>query len=87
MNFRIPILVSMVLGVLILAAPRAAAMAKAYDLISYKGKAGGVTIVFEFAAGYPSASKVSMTTASTGKTAKFNLDDPDKMHFVAEAKG
>jgi hypothetical protein len=57
---------------------------KAYDLVKYQGKAGGVTIAFDFADGYPEASTMKITDGK--KTTTFNLEGLDKIQFVP-AKG
>jgi len=57
---------------------------KAYDLVKYQGKAGGVTIAFDFADGYPEASTMKITEGK--KTTTFNLEGLDKIQFVP-AKG
>jgi hypothetical protein len=67
-------------------APKASAEAKAYDLVNYKGKAPGLTIAFGFASGYAEASTLKVTTAA-GKTIKFRMDSPEKMHFVPATGG
>lgn len=53
---------------------------KAYDLVKYQGKAGGATIAFDFADGYPEASEVKITAGK--KTATYSLQGTGKMQFV-----
>jgi len=57
---------------------------KAYDLVKYQGKAGSVTIAFDFADGYPEASTMKITEGK--KTTAFNLEGLDNIQFVP-AKG
>jgi hypothetical protein len=57
---------------------------KAYELIKYRGKAEGLTIAFDLAAGYPEASEVRIKQGRRGKTRRFVLVDEDKMRFVPE---
>ncbi len=57
---------------------------KAYELVTYRGKAEGVTIAFDFADGYPPASEVKITTAGGRKSKRFVLDESGEMHFVSE---
>ena len=65
-----------------------ASAAKAYDLVTYKGKAAGLAIVFEFADGYPEANHLKITEAANGKEIEFLLPDAEaqvgtgKMRFV-----
>ena len=74
-----------VLALLALAQP-AFADPKAYELFKYRGKAEGLTIAFDFAAGYPEASEVRIKQGRRGKTTRFVLADEDKMQmqFVPE---
>jgi len=60
------------------------AEAKAYDLIQYAGKVGGIAIAFDYADGYIQASEVRVTEG--GKTTRFRLDDSGEMHFVPEKR-
>jgi hypothetical protein len=85
MNFRILLLLA-ALCIFRVSAPFAAAEAKAYDLVSYKGKAPGLTIAFGFASGYAQASTLKVTTAA-GKAIKFKMDGPENMHFIPAAGG
>lgn len=62
----------------------ASAEPKAYDLVKYKGKAGGVTIAFDYGEGYPQASEVRITNAASKKTTRFVLDESGEMRFVPE---
>lgn len=55
---------------------------KAYDLVKYQGKAGGVTLLFGFADGYPEASGFKITDGK--KTAAYRLQSTDKMQFVSQ---
>ena len=57
---------------------------KAYELIKYRGKAEGLTIAFDLAAGYPEASELRIKQGRRGKTTRFVLVDEDKMRFVPE---
>jgi len=83
MNRRL-FIIALLLGLL----SAARAEPKAYDLVNYKGKAAGVTIVFGFADGYPEASTLKTIDAAGGKTTKFTLDQMDKtMKFVPEKGG
>ena len=59
---------------------------KAYELVKYQGKAGGVTIAFDFADGYPEASELKVTEASSKKPTVFRLDGLGPNHF-APVKG
>jgi hypothetical protein len=52
-----------------LVVPFASAKPKAYDTVFYKGKAGGLRIVFEFDHGHVEASNVKITE----KTVPFTL--------------
>ncbi len=62
------------------------AEAKAYDLVKYQGKAGGVTIAFDFADGYPEASELKVTEAPSKRPVVFRLDGLGPNHF-APVKG
>lgn len=62
------------------------AEAKAYELVKYEGKAGGVTIAFDFADGYAEASALKVTEAKGKKPVVFRLDGLGPNHF-APAKG
>ena len=59
---------------------------KAYELFRYRGKAAGLTIAFDYASGYPEASKLRITETRTGKTTRFVLDEEGDMQlrFVPE---
>lgn len=59
---------------------------KAYDLVKYQGKAGGVTIAFDFADGYSEASELKVTEANSKKPTVFRLDGLGPNHF-APVKG
>jgi hypothetical protein len=59
---------------------------KAYDLVKYQGKAGGVTIAFDFADGYPEASELIVTEAGSKKPTVYRLDGLGPNHF-APVKG
>lgn len=77
-------MIGLLLGVLSLAH----AEPKAYDLVNYQGKAGGVTIAFGVADGYPEASTLKVINAAGGKTTKFRMDGMDTtMKFVPEKGG
>ena len=75
-----------------LAVPFPSAEAKASDTVFYKGKAGGLRIVFEFDHGHVEASNVKITESATGQRTKFYLTGRDgqmetgKIRF-APAKG
>ncbi|HSI12687.1 MAG TPA: hypothetical protein VK961_11620 [Chthoniobacter sp.] len=58
------------------------AEAKAYELVKYQGKAGGVTIAFDFADGYPEASELKVTEANSRKPVLFLLDGLGPNHFA-----
>ena len=75
------VLFGFVLTLLGLALP-ALADPKAYDLVKYRGSAAGVVIAFDFADGYPEASKVRVT--EKGKRTIFLLDNSGMMRFVPE---
>ncbi len=45
---------------------------KAYEIVKYHGKAGGVAITFNYADGYSEASDMKVT--SGGKTTAFNIN-------------
>ena len=62
----------------------AGAEPKAYELVKYRGKAEGMTIAFDFGAGYPEASEVRIKQGRAGKSIRFVLDDAEKMRFVPE---
>ena len=62
------------------------AEAKAYELVKYQGKAGGVTVAFDFADGYPEASELRVTEANSKKPVLFRLDGLGPNHF-APVKG
>lgn len=62
------------------------AEAKAYELVQYQGKAGGVTIAFDFADGYPEASALKVTEAKGKKPVLFREDGLGPGHF-APVKG
>ena len=70
------------------ALPFASAAPKAYDIVNYKGNAPGITVVFEFADGYPEASEIKIIESGDGKTTKFYFPGEDeqtgagKMRFV-----
>jgi hypothetical protein len=57
---------------------------KAYDIIKFRGKAGAVTVAFDFAQGYSEASELH--TVQGGKTTKFKMDSTGEgtMTFVPE---
>ena len=55
---------------------------KAYELVKYQGKAGGVTIAFDFADGYPEASELKVTEANSKKPTVFRLDGLGPNHFA-----
>ena len=55
---------------------------KAYELVRYRGKAAGLTIAFDFGAGYPEASEVRIAKAGARLSRKFRLDDSGEMRFV-----
>ena len=57
---------------------------KAYDSVKYRGLAGGYTIVFDFADGYPEASEIRIT-ATGGRPRIFVLDDSGQMRFVPKS--
>ena len=74
-----------IVGALLLAsAGSASAEAKAYELFKYRGKAEGLTIAFDLAAGYPEASEVRIKEGRRGKTTRFVLADEETMRFVPE---
>jgi hypothetical protein len=73
----------LVLALLAFAQP-AFGEAKAYELFKYRGKAEGLTIAFDFAAGYPEASEVRIKEGRRGKTTRFVLADEETMRFVPE---
>jgi hypothetical protein len=62
----------------------AAGEPKAYELIKYRGKAEGLTIAFDLAAGDPEASQVRINHGRRGKTMRFVLVNEDKMRFLPE---
>ena len=72
-----------VLALLALAQP-AFAEPKAYELIKYRGKAEGMTIAFDLAAGYPEASEVRIKQGRRGKSTRFRLVEGSEMRFVPE---
>ena len=76
-----------VLALLLAFAPAAPAEPKAYDLIKYRGKAQGLTIAFDFAAGYPEASEVRIKNGRRGKSTRFRLVEGDELRFVPEKNG
>jgi hypothetical protein len=72
MNYR-RLFVAVALIAVRLVVPFASAESRAYDTVFYKGKAGGLKIVFEFDHGYVEASNVKITGSAGGKTTKFYL--------------
>jgi hypothetical protein len=68
--------------VLVFACRSALAEPKAYDVVKYKGKAGGVTIALDYGDGYPQASKMWVTDGKNGNRTRFGLDDSGEMRFV-----
>jgi hypothetical protein len=61
------------------------AEAKAYDVVNYRGKGGGVTFALDYGAGYVEASQMRIT--ENGKTTRFMLDTSGQMlQFVPEKK-
>jgi hypothetical protein len=57
---------------------------KAYELVKFRGKAGAVTVAFDYADGYYEASELH--TVQGGKTTKFKMDSTGNgtMTFVPE---
>lgn len=55
---------------------------KAYELVKYQGKVGGVTIAFDFADGYSEASELKVTEAGSKKPVLFRLDGLGPNHFA-----
>jgi hypothetical protein len=72
MNYRTLIFTVALIAVR-LVIPFASAAPKAYDTVSYKGKAAGLKIVFEFDNGYVEASTVKITESGSRKTTRFRL--------------
>lgn len=60
---------------------------KAYEVVKYKGKAGGVTIILDFAVGYVDASHLWITDRKSGKRTQFMLDESGEMRFVPKKQG
>jgi hypothetical protein len=60
---------------------------KAYDVVKFRGKAGAVTVAFDYADGYYEASELH--TIQGGKTTKFKMDSTGNgtMTFVPEKGG
>ncbi len=73
--------------VLVFACLSAVAEPKAYEVVKYKGKAGGVTIALDFADGYVDASHMWVTDRKSGKRTQFMLDDSGEMRFVPKKQG
>jgi hypothetical protein len=48
---------------------------KAYELVKYRGKAGAVTVAFDYADGYSEGSEVR--TIQDGRTTNFRIDSVD----------
>ena len=71
------------LALIVLALP-ASADPKAYEVVPYRGKAAGITIAFDFADGYPEASKLRLTAAGKRSSKRFVLDGSGEMRFVPE---
>jgi len=63
------------------------AEAKAYELVKYLGKVGGVTIAFDFADGYPGASTLKITEAGSKKPVVYRLDGAGPNHFAPVSGG
>jgi hypothetical protein len=55
---------------------------KAYELVKYRGKVNGLTIEFDFGAGYSEASEVRIKQGRRVKIARFILAEGDRMLFV-----
>jgi hypothetical protein len=72
MNYR-RLIFAVALIAVRLVIPFASAAPKAYDTVSYKGKAAGLKIVFEFDTGYVEASTVKITESASGNTTRFRL--------------
>lgn len=72
--------------VLLFAGGHAFGEPKAYELIKDKGKAEGVTIAFDYAAGYQEASRMWVTERN-GKKTQFNLDESGELRFVPKKPG
>ena len=74
----------MIMGVLLAVLSVVHAEPKAYDLVKFRGKAGSVTVAFDYADGYYEASELH--TIQGGKTTKFKMDSTGTgtMTFVPE---
>ena len=77
-----------IIGLLLGVLSFAHAEPKAYELVKYSGKAGGVTVVFDFADGYPEASEIKIIDAA-GKGTTFRLDQTSEseMRFAPAKAG
>ncbi|HVF70406.1 MAG TPA: hypothetical protein VM940_02250 [Chthoniobacterales bacterium] len=73
-----------IFGLLVGSAASGFAEAKAYEVVKYKGKAGGLTFALDYGDGYAHASHLKVTEA--GKTTQFMLDESGEMHFVPKDK-
>lgn len=61
------------------------AEAKAYEVVKYRGEAGGVSFALDYGDGYIEASE--MRIIEKGKTTRFMLDTSgEMMHFVPDKK-
>lgn len=58
---------------------------KAYEVVKYRGAANGMTIVFDFADGYPEASELRLT-AKGHKSRAFAFDEIGETRFVFKNK-
>jgi uncharacterized protein YecT (DUF1311 family) len=58
--------------------PFASAAPKAYEIVNYKGNGPGITVVFEFANGYPGASRIKIIESGSGKTTEFYFPGEDE---------
>ena len=65
-------LLTMIVSLLLGALSVTRAEPKAYELVKYQGKSGGLSVLFDFAEGYWEASALKIVAG--GKTTKFNLD-------------
>lgn len=65
--------------------PACFAEAKAYDLVKYRGSAGGVAFELDYGAGYIEASEMRVT--ENGRKSRFMLDTSgEMMQFVPDKK-
>lgn len=71
-------------ALLMCSAVSAMAEAKAYEVVKFKGKAGGVTFVFDYGAGYEEASEMWVTDPKYGKRTRFGFDDSGEYRFVPD---